>query len=761
MLKLAAQQTLGPYQLIREVGQGGTAIVFQALDTRTQETVAVKLLKPPLLPPDRQADLLTRLGREAETLASLSHPSIVGLRDGLQCEDGPGGGFHYIVLEYIDGTTLRAHLSAGRVNPDHCLYYLEQIADALDALHGQGLVYRDLKPSNLMMTRDGDIKLIDFDLARSSQDQEPAGPLVGSPAYVAPELIENRPVGPASDIWSLGVLLYEMLTGQLPFAGPTIADVLHRITHEPPAPLPPASAKIERVLRRALEKDPQRRYPSARAMVTDYAAAIGASTRWLFEEIRENRRETEMKPVATSVAGFQTRLRKTLVWAAAACAVGLLMTGLSVLPLLTHAHVSAAVQEAAVPAPSLPLPVLPPVPVMAPPVRVRVKAVEQERTTPAVVKAPHAPNSGAARAKAAAPGKLTVRSISRPAIVVAKTAKVTNPPPAAKPVRMAKAITTTPAPPALPTAPARVTVTPQRRVRFRPTYSVTALGALGDDVHGLNDQGQSVGGLGGFAVLWDGGAVHRLDAPPVRTELTPYSEAAAINNQGQVVGFSHLHAFLWQAGVMHDLGTLVGNQSNATALNDHGQVVGTSHNHAVLWQDGHVTDLGTLGGDESHARAINDQGQVAGVSYTKRGYYHAFLWQDGVMQDLGTLGGPSSMAVALNDQGQVAGLSVTATGATHAFLWQDGHMQDLGTLSGDSQAFGIGPGGEVAGASGGRAVLWRDGKILDLSRLAAPDFGGTLHRAMAVNAQGQILCYGHRQGGPATQAFLLSPTREG
>ena len=516
------------------------------------------------------------------------------------------------------------------------------------------------------------------------------------------------PATPASDLWGLGVLLYEMLTGGLPFAADTRVSLLRRIAGEAPAPLPPAHARVERVVRRALEKDPPRRHPTARALVQDYADAVGIPTCWSFEP-------TPLPPAAAPAPPPAVRRRQPRTAAAMAGAAALLIGGLAVPALLRHPP-GAANREGTRP----PRPLAP--------VQVRIAAARQERRSTSTPEALLSP--------VPLPGGDTTPD---PPLRLLKPLGLVKPP------RIVQESLVVPVPAAPP---------PATRAA---AYTVTALGPLGDDIQGLNDRSQSVGGLNGFAVLWEDGALRRLDPPPVHTALTPYSEAAAINDQGQVVGFSHRHAFLWQAGRMTDLGTPAGSPSNATALNDQGQVVGTSHGHAVLWQDGQVTDLGTLGGEESHARAINDRGQVAGVSYTAKRYYHAFLWDDGTMQDLGTLGGPSSLATAINDRGQVAGLSITASGATHAFLWQDGHMQDLGALAGASQACGIGPRGEVVGASAGHAVLWRNGKIVDLNRRAGPGFAGTLHRALAVNASGQILCYGQRRGSPLPQAFLLTP----
>ncbi len=269
----APQRRLGPYALVREAGRGGMAQVYEAVDTRMGRTVAVKVLAsaPHLLPAQRDA-LIARLDREAQALGSLSHPNVVAIFD-----VGEQDGLHYLVMEYLDGQTLRQRLddSGAALSSVEAESVLSQVALGLDAVHARGVLHRDIKPSNVMRLPDGRVKLMDFGIARQEGDttMTQAGMMVGSPAYLAPELIAGDKGTPATDVWSLGVLLYEMLAARPPFAGDTIPAVLYQIAHGDPAPLPNVSPAVTKVLRRALEKDPAKRFPTASALADAFRAA--------------------------------------------------------------------------------------------------------------------------------------------------------------------------------------------------------------------------------------------------------------------------------------------------------------------------------------------------------------------------------------------------------------------------------------------------------------------------------------------------------
>ena len=265
-------KTIGGYTLLREIGRGGMSTVYAAREEGTGRTVALKLLTlPPALSSAQQHDLVARFAREARAVAGLSHPGIVGIQD-----IGEQDGTHFLAMEFLDGETLRERLAHGPLTPAQALPILRQVADALDAVHAAGVVHRDVKPGNVMLLPDGTAKLLDFGVARQSDDTTitNTGAIIGSPAYMAPEQVRGEPGTGASDVWALGALLYEILAGRPPFAGPGIPSVLYQVTHENPPPVIGLTRGVQRVLRRTLEKNPQRRYPSARAVADALADAL-------------------------------------------------------------------------------------------------------------------------------------------------------------------------------------------------------------------------------------------------------------------------------------------------------------------------------------------------------------------------------------------------------------------------------------------------------------------------------------------------------
>ena len=214
---VAGEQQLGHYALVREAGHGGTSVVYEARDTRIGRRVALKVVNVPQhLTAEQREAMLARLGREARAIARLSHPSIVSIYD-----IGEEADRHFLVMEYLEGQTLRDRLAAGPLSPGEAAHVLDQIAGALDAVHAEGVTHRDIKSSNVMLLPDGRAKLMDFGVARQVDDTmvTQAGMMVGSPVYMAPELIGGAEANNASDLWSLGVLLYEMLSGKPPFPG--------------------------------------------------------------------------------------------------------------------------------------------------------------------------------------------------------------------------------------------------------------------------------------------------------------------------------------------------------------------------------------------------------------------------------------------------------------------------------------------------------------------------------------------------------------
>ena len=270
--------SLGYYHLLAELGGGGMATVYRAYDTRTGRLVALKLLLPHLW---HDREFVERFRREARNAAALRHPNIVPVY-----ESGIVEGYPYLAMAYVEGGSLAERLlwQRGPLPLDRAADVLTQVAAALDYAHAQGLVHRDVKPSNVLLARDGQALLTDFGIAKAAWDSKltQTGTRVGTPAYMAPEQARGQAVGPWTDVYALGVVLYEMVTGRPPFQGNTDA-VLYQHVHEPPPPprrlnpaLPPVA---ERVILRALAKDPARRYRTAGELAAAFQRAVEPVTR--------------------------------------------------------------------------------------------------------------------------------------------------------------------------------------------------------------------------------------------------------------------------------------------------------------------------------------------------------------------------------------------------------------------------------------------------------------------------------------------------
>jgi serine/threonine protein kinase/tetratricopeptide (TPR) repeat protein len=271
---------LGPYEILSAIGAGGMGEVYKARDTRLDRTVAIKVLPTHLA--DR-SELRERFEREAKTIASLNHPHICTLYD-----IGDQDGIDYLVMEYLEGETLAARLAKGPLPLDQVLLYAVEITEALDVAHRKGVTHRDLKPGNIMLIKSG-CKLLDFGLAKLQQDAAPGtsvsqlttvvdaltmhGMIVGTMQYMAPEQVEGKPVDGRTDLYALGLTLYEMVTGSAPFVGGTSLQVMYRQANEEPTDprlvQPGLPDYFSRIILRCLEKDPDRRYQSARDLLSD------------------------------------------------------------------------------------------------------------------------------------------------------------------------------------------------------------------------------------------------------------------------------------------------------------------------------------------------------------------------------------------------------------------------------------------------------------------------------------------------------------
>ncbi len=270
-------QTLAHYKILEKVGEGGMGVLYRALDIHLDRPVAIKVLHPEMVgDPERKR----RFVLEAKAASALNHPNIVTIYD-----IDSAGGIDFIAMEFIDGVALSRRIESGLAF-EEAVDCARQIAAALAAAHAAGIVHRDIKPANIMVTAAGHVKILDFGIAKlteaavvsesdatlTSGGQTLEGAIVGTVSYMSPEQAEGKHVDARSDVFSFGVVLYEMLAGRRPFQGDSALATLTAILHHAPPPLqiPPP---LETVLNRCLEKDCRQRYSSALELAQDLESA--------------------------------------------------------------------------------------------------------------------------------------------------------------------------------------------------------------------------------------------------------------------------------------------------------------------------------------------------------------------------------------------------------------------------------------------------------------------------------------------------------
>jgi serine/threonine protein kinase len=324
-------ETLGPYRIVEKLGEGGMGEVYRARDTKLNRDVALKTL-PAHLAAD--AERRTRFEREAQSLAALSHPNIVTIHSVEQAD-----GLLFLTMECVEGTPLSDLIPKGGLPLPRILALAIPLADAVSAAHDKGITHRDLKPANVMVTADSRVKVLDFGLAKLV---EPApaevlatalptaavsseGRIVGTVAYMSPEQAEGKRIDARSDIFSLGVLLYEMATGERPFTGETPVSTITSILRDTPRAITDVNRALPRdlalIVRRCLEKDPEQRTQSAKDL------------RNQLEDLKRTLDSGEL-PVPT-IAGMPTPIhagavvrRERVVWGAALTVVTMIAAGL-------------------------------------------------------------------------------------------------------------------------------------------------------------------------------------------------------------------------------------------------------------------------------------------------------------------------------------------------------------------------------------------------------------------------------------------------
>ncbi|MQN01217.1 MAG: Stk1 family PASTA domain-containing Ser/Thr kinase [Lachnospiraceae bacterium] len=259
------------YEIIEKIGSGGMSDVYRAKDHSLGRDVAIKVLKPEFA---EDSSFVTRFRTEAQAAASLEHPNIVNIYD-VGSEDG----LYYIVMEYVDGITLKRYIATkGRLGYNEALSIAIQMARGLEAAHNHGIVHQDIKPQNIIISKEGKVKVTDFGIARAANSNTIRAGSMGSVHYVSPEQARNGYVSYASDIYSMGIVMYEMVTGRVPFDGDTpVAIAIQHIQSQmtPPEDLVPGlPIAISRIIEKCTMKSPERRYASASELLVDLKKAM-------------------------------------------------------------------------------------------------------------------------------------------------------------------------------------------------------------------------------------------------------------------------------------------------------------------------------------------------------------------------------------------------------------------------------------------------------------------------------------------------------
>ena len=268
--------SLGRYEILGQIGKGAMGVVYKGRDPKLQRLTAIKTIRfSDDFDEDRVDEVKQQFYREAELVAKLSHPTIVAIYD-----VGEDLDLSYLAMEYLEGESLERYTGqADRLSVGQCIQVLIQVCDALEYAHSQDIVHRDIKPANIMLLENGVVKVTDFGVARSTAgSQTRTGVVQGTPYYMSPEQAKGEKVTGVSDIFSLGVVFYQLLTGRLPFSGENLAAIMYQTMSTDPVPASKFNDAVDEtmlsILNRALEKDKHQRYQSAAQMAAELRALV-------------------------------------------------------------------------------------------------------------------------------------------------------------------------------------------------------------------------------------------------------------------------------------------------------------------------------------------------------------------------------------------------------------------------------------------------------------------------------------------------------
>lgn len=268
------------FQILRELGHGGMGVVLQAYDKQLKEQVAIKVLSPLV---GRNPEAIERLRREVSAARRVTHPNVIRIHDVSEA-----GGLSYISMEYFEGVNLKEYIRQnGPLSIVRAFQIMDQIADGLEEAHRNGVIHRDLKSQNVIINRANQIKIIDFGLARSQHldGMTATGLIMGTPEYMSPEQVAGKSVDERSDIYAFGIILYELLTGRVPFTGESAISIgFKQIKDDPPTPRtfnPGIPEELERVILKALNKDPLERYHSCSELKQELQRAMQSPVRFV------------------------------------------------------------------------------------------------------------------------------------------------------------------------------------------------------------------------------------------------------------------------------------------------------------------------------------------------------------------------------------------------------------------------------------------------------------------------------------------------